>query len=215
LASLWATDWRSHGHERRAPATSPHPSLAHLGQRIRRHTKRYTQQGAVFTNLNIILEKASAPPASHSQRVLRQTLRYPSGSDRLQKTTPHGCGAPPHAPPSVRAFTPAARGKQTHVLSDMSCAANTRRPLQTYTLLTHTLLTNETMSTTRRPPCRPLLTSLRPTNKPRSTCAPLYGPPPQPQEPHGRPPTCPILHNSATPKRGPRHGLAARTIPGR
>jgi hypothetical protein len=73
---------------RRAPITSPHPSLAHPGQWIRRHIRRYTLQGAAFTILNSIHMTESARPASQTPRVLRSILRHPYGSDRLQKNLP-------------------------------------------------------------------------------------------------------------------------------
>jgi hypothetical protein len=38
----------------RAPATYPHPSLAHPSQWIRSHMRRYTQQGAAIHHLNSI-----------------------------------------------------------------------------------------------------------------------------------------------------------------
>jgi hypothetical protein len=105
---------------RRAPITSPHLSLAHPGQWIRRHIKRYTLQGAAFTNLNYSVHmKESAPPASQTPRVLHSVLRHLSESDRLQKNSPHGDGAPPRAPPSVRTSIPDARKKQTHAPSDL------------------------------------------------------------------------------------------------
>jgi hypothetical protein len=100
---------------RRAPITSPHPSLAHSGPWIRRHIRRYTLQGAAFTNLNSVHMPESAPPASQTPRVLRRILRHPYVSHRLQKSPPHGAGAPPGAPPSVRTSSPDACGKQTQV----------------------------------------------------------------------------------------------------
>jgi hypothetical protein len=103
----------------RAPITSPHQSIAHPGRWIRSYNRRYTQQGAAFHNLNSIPQKASAPPASHTHRVLHPILHYPSELHRLQNTTMHGCGAPPRAPPSVRTFAPDAHGKQTKVPFDV------------------------------------------------------------------------------------------------
>jgi hypothetical protein len=104
---------------RQAPITSPNPSLAHPCHWIRRLIRRYTLQGASFTNLNLIHLKESAPPASHPPRVLHPILRHPYESDRLQNSPPHGVGAPPRAPPSVRTSTPDARRKQTHVPSHL------------------------------------------------------------------------------------------------
>jgi hypothetical protein len=103
----------------RAPITSPQPSIAHPGQSIRCHTRRYTQQGATFPHLNSMHQKGSVPPASQTHSVQHSILRYPSELHCLQNTTAHGYGAPPRAPPSVRTFTPDAYGKQTHVPSDM------------------------------------------------------------------------------------------------
>jgi hypothetical protein len=104
---------------RRAPITSPHPSLAHPGQWIRRHIRRYTLQGAAFTILNLVHMTESPPPASQTPRVLRSILRHPYESDRLQKNPPHGTGAPPRALPSVRTSTLDARNKQTMVPSGL------------------------------------------------------------------------------------------------
>jgi hypothetical protein len=102
---------------RRAPITSPHRSLAHPCQWIRRHMRRYTLQGVPFTNLNSVHMKEFAPPASQTPRVLHSILRHSYESDRLQKNPPHGVSAPPRAPPSVRTSTPDARRKQAHVPS--------------------------------------------------------------------------------------------------
>jgi hypothetical protein len=103
----------------RAPITSPQPRTTHTCQWIRSHTRRYTQQGAAFLHLILILQKASAPPSSQAHRVLHSILWYPLVLNRLQNTTPHGYGAPPRAPPSVRTFKPDAHGKQTQVPSDL------------------------------------------------------------------------------------------------
>ena len=104
---------------RRAPITSPHPSLAHPGQWIRRHIRRYTLQGAAFTNLNSVHMPESAPPTSQTLRVLRPILRHSYVSKRLQKSLPHGAGALSRAPPSVRTFPSDVREKQTQVPSDL------------------------------------------------------------------------------------------------
>jgi hypothetical protein len=156
------------------------------------------------------------PPASHSHRVLRPILRYPSGLDRLQNSTPHGYGAPPHAPPASERSHPPPAGSKPRSHLTWSCAANTRQPLQTYTLLTHTILTNQTMYTTRRPPCRYLPTSLN------HTCRSSFGINPRPSllMATSAPGAAwwatrlPLPHSSATPNRGSRHGLAAGTRPG-
>ena len=104
---------------RRAPITSPHPSLAHPGQWIRRHIRRYTLQGAAFTILNSVHMPESAPPTSQTLRVLRPILRHSYVSKRLQKSLPHGAGALTRAPPSVRTFPSDVREKQTQVPSDL------------------------------------------------------------------------------------------------
>jgi hypothetical protein len=203
--------------ERRAPTTSPHPSLAHPCQWIRRHTRRYTEQGAAFNNLNSLHMKASAPPTSQSHRVLHPILRYPSESDRFQNYTPT---ATAHRRASLRASErshPPPAGNKPMPHRTWSCAANTRRPLQPYTLLTHTTFSNQTLSITRRPPCLYLPAFRNPTsrssseidqrpNLPMTTSAP---------EPRGGSSAPPLPHGSATPHRRPRPGLAAGTRPGR
>jgi hypothetical protein len=124
---------------RRAPITSPHPSLAHPCQWIRRHTRRYTLQGATFTNLNSIYMKDAAPPASQPHRVILSILRHPYGSDRLQKIPPHGVGAAPRAPPSVRTSTPDSCRKQTQVPSGLVvCRQHTLTTSTPHSTHTHT-----------------------------------------------------------------------------
>jgi hypothetical protein len=115
---------------RRAPITSPHPSLAHHGQWIRSDTRRYTLQGAAFRVLNFVSPTALAPPTSNSKHVPALVLRMNNNNPRLQEnpssgavrhTAPHrasGLSRPPQTntkPMSHRAW---------------SCAANTRNPLE-------------------------------------------------------------------------------------
>jgi hypothetical protein len=130
---------------RHTPITSPLPSLAHPCHWIRRHMRRYTLQGAAFKNLNSIHMEESAPPASQTPRVLHSILRHPYESDRLQNSPPHGVGAPPRAPPSVRTSTPDARRKQTHVPCGMVvCRQHTLTTSTLHSTHTHILYTSYT-----------------------------------------------------------------------
>jgi hypothetical protein len=78
-----------------ARSTSSQPSYARPGQWIRRQTRRYTQQGATFPNLNHVPPTASVPPTAKSTRVIPTALRHIHIPHRLQKK-----------PPQVRRATP-------------------------------------------------------------------------------------------------------------
>jgi hypothetical protein len=134
----------------RAPATSPHPSLAHHGQWIRSHSRRYTQQGAAFRISNSVPPTALAPPTLKSKHVPTSVLRTYKIRHRLQNSPLHGTGAPHRAPPSVRTFASAANIQQTQVPSYMVvCRQHTK--------------------STTTPPLKPTTNSL---NKPYTTNLP-------------------------------------------
>jgi hypothetical protein len=71
-----------------APSTSPHPSLAYQGQRIRSDTRRYTLKGAAFGDLNFISPTAIAPLTSKSEHVHDIVLRKNKHNHRLQNASP-------------------------------------------------------------------------------------------------------------------------------
>jgi hypothetical protein len=100
--------------EQHTPSTSSQPSLAQLGQWIRRGTKRYTHQSAAFQNSNY------APPdssrANHFEIKIQTShnIADPHNPPSLTKIPLHGTGAPHRAPRSV-----AADIHHTQVPSDM------------------------------------------------------------------------------------------------
>jgi hypothetical protein len=110
------------------------------------------ERSSPVTNLNSIHMKDSAPPASQPSRVLHSILRHPHASNRLQDSPPHGSGAPPRAPPSVRTSTPDARRKQTRVPSDLVVCRQdtmtTSTPHSTHTHILHTSYIEHYPSTT-------------------------------------------------------------------
>jgi hypothetical protein len=97
--------------KQQAPSTSSQPSLAHPSQWIRRDTRRYTQQGAAFQNLNFVPPTALAPP---KKRIL-PSLKTVKRSEVLLKyyCTTHrewvGSLNELHRPSSLRARPPDGR----------------------------------------------------------------------------------------------------------
>jgi hypothetical protein len=127
--------------ERRAPTTSPHTSLAHPGKWFRRHTSLYTQQGAAFNTFEFTSQEKLLRHPLHSH-IVYYTRYYGTPSSQIAyKTIPPTAAAHRRAPlrASKRLHPPHAKNKPIPHRT-WSCAANTRRPLQPYTLLTHNLL---------------------------------------------------------------------------
>jgi hypothetical protein len=137
----------------RAPATSTHPSLAHPGQWIRRHRRRFTQQGATFHNLNSVPETASAPFHKH---IVYYTRYYgPPPSTIAYKNLP-STGTAHHIAPFRAPGTshPTLTRNKSRSHQTLLCAANTRQPLRPHPLLTPTKFhPPQALFTTRRPLC--------------------------------------------------------------
>jgi hypothetical protein len=114
---------------RRAPISFPPPSLAHPGQWIRRHIRRYTLQGAAFRGLNFVSPTALAPPTSKSEYVpailrtltIRHRLQKPPSTGPARHTAPLRASGRSRPPPT------STKPRSHHI---WSCAANTRNPLE-------------------------------------------------------------------------------------
>ena len=146
---------------RRAPFTSPHPSLAHNGQWIRSDTRRYTLKGAASRDLNFILPTATAPSTSKSSQVPVKVLRHTLTPHRLQKASSPVGSAPHRAPPSVRTSLSAANIQQTQVPSGLvACSQHvndsqkptTKAKHNSYIPLHHSQSYSTAMSTPPTPP---------------------------------------------------------------